>query len=326
MGPSPRARREAAMTSLVLDLETIRDPAIPPPEPRRCEHFEPSWRCACGAQRLAATPFCGCGEPRPEGAGVCGALLQGGCPRCGSATDVFLPPTFHRIVAIGYAILTDDLSIQTLNVTEALTDEESALRETFEYMGAASPRLVGWNSRGFDAPVLAARALALGIPFLWYYRGERGEDPRYRYVDRGHYDVKDVLGDHGAAKSASLDAVSKSIGLPGKVGVDGSMVGQMVAEGRIEEVCNYCACDVAQNTGILYRMELVRGRISVEHYRKLAWSLVREVDANPKLFALRGLIDTDRFCLGPSVLEEADRIYEEEREGSNLPNEEGVTT
>jgi hypothetical protein len=52
----------------------------------------------------------------------------------------------------------------------------------------------------------------------------------------------------------SLDDLCLSFGLPGKGGVDGSMVAGMVRAGRIDEVAAYCADDVRRVRAIYQRM------------------------------------------------------------------------
>lgn len=279
------------MSFLVYDLETIPDPRLPPPEPKRCNRPILNERQNIDCDHII-----------------------GGCPVCGQAPDVFLPPSFHQIVALGYARVSDTYELEEIDCMVADPalrvlagpvydthiagcDSEANLLTNFtEHLDAKNPTLVGWNSRGFDSPVVAARCLALGIPFPWYYRGQRN-GPRYRYSDAQHFDVKDFLGDHGGARSASLDAVAKSIGLPGKVGVDGSMVAGMVAAGELKAVADYCACDAAQTTGVFFRMQYVRGILSLKGYQDAAHGLVAEIVKNPRLVALRGGIDAARFWL-----------------------------
>jgi predicted PolB exonuclease-like 3'-5' exonuclease len=52
----------------------------------------------------------------------------------------------------------------------------------------------------------------------------------------------------------SLDDLCLAFGLPGKGGVDGSMVAGMVRSGRLEEVAAYCADDVRRVRAIYQRM------------------------------------------------------------------------
>ena len=89
----------------------------------------------------------------------------------------------------------------------------------------------------FDLPVIALRSLCHGVPLGWYYR-ER--NVRYRYSEEGHLDLCDWLADHGATRSGSLDAVARLIGLPGKVGVDGSQVEGLYRAGQLAAIQRYC--------------------------------------------------------------------------------------
>ena len=96
-------------------------------------------------------------------------------------------------------------------------------------------------------PVIAARCLRHGIAFGHYY-GSR--DVRYRFSPEGHLDLMDYLTDFGASRASRLDVIARSIGMPGKVGVEGKDVGPMVHAGKLAEVQAYCLCDVAQTTGV----------------------------------------------------------------------------
>ena len=109
---------------------------------------------------------------------------------------------------------------------------------------------------GFDLPVLASRCLRHGFPFRYYYQAR---DVRYRFSPDGHLDLMDFIADFGAARSSRLDVVAKLCGMPGKVGVDGKDVGPLVHAGRIEQVRNYCLCDVVQTAGVFLRVQLAAG-------------------------------------------------------------------
>lgn len=283
---------------LVHDLETITDPSLPLPSPKTCqEHLSfaiPSFIAENENQSV-----------HPREGEVCGVQLfdRSGliCPSCNIPPQPFLPASYHRIVCIGYAQVTSDFKIEGIEIIKTYSEDSGAeakgLTTVFEYLESLNPTLVGWNSRRFDVPVLAARGFLHGIPFPWYYKKPRQGDPRYRYDEDGHYDLKAYLSDYGACSPASLDVFAKSMGLPGKVGIDGSMVAQMVREGRISEVESYCACDVAQTTGVLFRTELLRGRISREEYQEAAYGLVLEIERNVLLSPLRDRIEMDRFML-----------------------------
>jgi hypothetical protein len=69
--------------------------------------------------------------------------------------------------------------------------------------------------------------------------------------------------------------MARLCGFPGKLGMDGADVATAVAAGRIDDVRNYCECDVL-NTYLLYqRFRLMRGEVDAGEYAR-ELSLVRE--------------------------------------------------
>jgi 3'-5' exonuclease len=74
----------------------------------------------------------------------------------------------------------------------------------------------------------------------------------------------DLLADHGAARSFSLDVAAKLIGLPGKLDAKGADVQGMVDAGRVEQVRAYCMQDVAQTAALFLRVQLLRGVLDAE--------------------------------------------------------------
>ena len=98
-----------------------------------------------------------------------------------------------------------------------------------------------------------AAGLRAGLDFGWYYRGD---GYRYRFSEEGHLDLCDVISDHGAAKMTSLDGAARTIGLPGKDGVDGSQVEGLWNAGELDSLRRYCLCDVAQTAFLFLRYRL----------------------------------------------------------------------
>ena len=113
---------------------------------------------------------------------------------------------------------------------------------------ANSDRLVTFNGRGFDLPVLrltAARTAGVK-PWTWCDSDRRRRFPDFRTKSMWHWDLLDLMTDHGAGTRFSLDSLCRSFGLPGKGDVDGSQVGEMVARGQMEQIACYCAEDTLQ--------------------------------------------------------------------------------
>jgi predicted PolB exonuclease-like 3'-5' exonuclease len=182
------------------------------------------------------------------------------------------PPTWaHRIVVIGCLWLDHHYKLKRLGVigevqAAGTPDQiEHALLEDFSrFVGRARPVLVTYNGRSFDLPVIALRSLCHGVSLGWYYREK---NVRYRYSEEGHLDLCDWLADHGATRSGSLDALARLIGLPGKVGVDGSQVEGLYRAGQLAAIQRYCLADVAQTALLFLRFRLLQGMLGNVEYQ-----------------------------------------------------------
>lgn len=231
--------------------------------------------------------------------------LPGVTPDTGSPAVTPFPPSWaHRIIVIGCLWLDHSYKLKRLGVVgdptggEGPPDQrERALLEDFSrFVGRARPVLVTYNGRSFDLPVIALRALCHGVSIGWYYR-ER--DVRYRYSEQGHLDLCDWLADHGATRSGSLDAVARLIGLPGKVGVDGSQVEGLYKAGQLASVQRYCLADVAQTALLFLRFRLLQGVLRIDQYQDATNALLDALAADGRVNDV--LEGTDRaHLLGPT--------------------------
>jgi predicted PolB exonuclease-like 3'-5' exonuclease len=186
----------------------------------------------------------------------------------------------HQIVAIGVLWFGEDYKVRRIGIIGEGKSEPEALVDFARFLDERRPDLVTYNGRGFDLPVIVARCLRHGIPMNHYYKSR---DVRYRFSPEGHLDLMDYIADFGAAKPAKLDIVAKLCGMPGKVGVDGKDVGPLVHQGRIEEVRNYCLCDVLQTAGVFLRVQLLRGELSRAQYLDAMTGLLESARADERL-------------------------------------------
>lgn len=107
----------------------------------------------------------------------------------------------------------------------------------------------------------------------------------------------DYVADFGAAKSSRLDIVAKLCGMPGKVGVAGQDVGPMVHAGRIDEVRNYCLCDVVQTAGVFLRVQLIRGELDIDAYRQAMRGLIEIIRTDSRLAAVSKGLNEPRLLV-----------------------------
>jgi predicted PolB exonuclease-like 3'-5' exonuclease len=157
-----------------------------------------------------------------------------------------LCPPLARVVCVGLMALESGRSVayaDTLPGTEA-----TILRQANDALSKAA-RIVTFNGRCFDLPVLIHRSLINGIrPASRLVAAAR----EYRYRPSVHIDVRDLFTFFGAASVGTLRAYALGYGLPDpKAHGDGAEVAALVASGRVEELKTYCLGDV-ETTATLY--------------------------------------------------------------------------
>jgi predicted PolB exonuclease-like 3'-5' exonuclease len=113
---------------------------------------------------------------------------------------------------------------------------------------AGAMRIITWNGRGFDMPLLGLRAMTLRVPWVfWHEQRHRYENYKKMLV---HYDMADQLSDLGGSPRLGLDDVCMMLGLPGKYDLHGSQVGKWWAQDP-QRVVQYCIEDV-WHTWLIY--------------------------------------------------------------------------
>jgi len=177
----------------------------------------------------------------------------------------FQPAHLQRIVAISVALRQGE-GFRCWSLGEEGSDEAELVRRFFDGIEKYRPIIVSWNGGGFDLPVLHYRALIHGVqaPRYWdtghFDRETKWDNYLGRYQFR-HTDLMDVLALYSGRQNAPLHEIALLLGLPGKLGMDGSMVADAFAAGRLPEIRAYCETDVL-NTWLVYlRFQLMRGQL-----------------------------------------------------------------
>lgn len=175
--------------------------------------------------------------------------------------NTFPRQPFHKVVAISFIeadiesgangsesyIIKDIRSGGTEN-----SSEEEIIKGFFTHLSKKMYRLISYNGRTFDLPVLKYRAMKYGIPVPWLYKsGDKWNNYNQRYSLDWHCDLLEAFSDFGASARCKMNEICAIMGIPGKIGVDGSQVAPMFDQGRIKEIRDYCETDVI-NTFLLY--------------------------------------------------------------------------
>ncbi|HYK24620.1 MAG TPA: 3'-5' exonuclease [Steroidobacteraceae bacterium] len=182
--------------------------------------------------------------------------------------EEFLPLGFHRIVAIS-CLLRSREGLKLWSLGEPGSREAELVERFFDGIERYGPVLVSWNGSGFDLPVLHYRALKAGVQAPRYWEtGEEDASFRYKtYLSRYHWqhiDLMEVLSNFQYRARASLADTAALLGLPGKLGFDGSRVWDAWLAGEIVRIRRYCETDVLNTFLIYLRFEVLRGHISRE--------------------------------------------------------------
>jgi predicted PolB exonuclease-like 3'-5' exonuclease len=207
------------------------------------------------------------------------------------------PPLYaHRPIVIGVLWLDDMYMFRRLGVIGEDRDEAGMLGDFSTFADQYRPHLVTYNGRSFDLPVIALRCLRFGLSMRFFFQDK---DYRYRFSDTGHIDLYDFLSEHGAARVGSLDAIARVIGLPGKVGVDGSQVEGLYNAGQLQTIKHYCLADVAQTAFLFLRWRLLQGELDANGYRRAAGTLLAALEADGRVQPVLERIDRARLLLQP---------------------------
>ena len=203
--------------------------------------------------------------------------------------NAFPRQPFHKVVAISF--LEADIEymgsggeayvLRELRTGgEASFDEEMLLKGFFQHFERQRPRLVSFNGRGFDLPVLKYRAMAHGISAPWLYSaGDKWNSYQSRYSADWHCDLLEVLSDFGASSRGKLNEICAVLGFPGKFGVDGSKVATMFDAGKVQEIRDYCETDVLNTYLVYLRLMQHKGTLSTDNYNHALADIIALIEA-----------------------------------------------
>src|SRR5262249_38153642 len=143
----------------------------------------------------------------------------------------FLPVTFQYPIAVCVLRVAPDFTLQALACLDAPDFRPTEMVRKF-WLGVAryKAKLVTFNGRGFDLPLLELAAFRYGLSARDHFLNSRN-----RFAGN-HIDLFDWLSNYGACRlSGGLDLLAKMLGKPGKMGVTGDQVYQMYRDGRLQE-------------------------------------------------------------------------------------------
>ncbi len=186
----------------------------------------------------------------------------------------FLPLPFHKIVAISAVIADDYGMFKKVNSLNG-NDEKALIVDFLKFINSHQPKLVSFNGRSFDMPLLMIRALRYNLSCEAYYEVEnrdlnknKWENYRSRYSDRFHVDLLDHIGEFGAVRGLKLDHLCTMAGLPGKYDVSGDQVMELFYKNELDKIKQYCESDVLNTYWLYLKYELLKGNLTAIDYAR----------------------------------------------------------
>ena len=178
----------------------------------------------------------------------------------------FLPVTFQIPIAVCVLRIGSDYTLQNLSCLDAPQFRPRKIVDHF-WIGMNSYRskyrdrikLVTYNGRGFDLPLLEMAAFRYGVSCRDHFTVGR------KRFDGWHLDLMEWFTNYGGYRMVGgLNLLSKLLGKPGKMDVQGDMVYQLHQAGKIQEINDYCMFDTLDTYFVLLRTRVLTGELTLE--------------------------------------------------------------
>jgi predicted PolB exonuclease-like 3'-5' exonuclease len=186
----------------------------------------------------------------------------------------FIPHTYQIPITIVVAKVRKDLSLIDIASLDEPHFRPHVMTERFwrGWDHYKAPTLVTFNGRGFDLPLLELSAYRYGLSVKdWYGSSDSPyKQPRNRYNIQSHLDLHEWLTNFGSTWfRGGLNLAAHYLSKPGKMDVQGDMVQDLYESKRLQEISDYCRCDVLDTYFVFLRYQLCIGRIDRGEERDL---------------------------------------------------------
>jgi 3'-5' exonuclease len=183
----------------------------------------------------------------------------------------FVPYTFQLPISIVVAKVDAEFNLLDLKSLDEPEFRPHVMTKHFwtGWERYGQPTLVTFNGRQFDIPLLELAAFRFGISIPKWFRGEKSSN-RNRYNQGSHLDLQELLTNFGATYFAGgLNLAANSLGKPGKMDVQGCMVQDLYDQNNLQEISDYCRCDVLDTYFVFLRCMVLTGELTLDREQEL---------------------------------------------------------
>jgi predicted PolB exonuclease-like 3'-5' exonuclease len=186
----------------------------------------------------------------------------------------FIPYTFQVPISVAVGKISADYRLLDIAVLDEPQFRPHVITEHFwrGWERYRRPTLVSFNGRTFDIPLLELAAFRYGLSLPgWFNLGAKSfEQYRNRYNLDAHIDLQELLTNFGSTRfNGGLNLAANLLGKPGKMDVQGAMVQDMFDAGQIQEINDYCRCDLLDTYFVFLRTRVVCGDLTLDEEQGL---------------------------------------------------------
>jgi predicted PolB exonuclease-like 3'-5' exonuclease len=173
----------------------------------------------------------------------------------------FINVAFQIPVAVCVVKVANDFSLQAITRLDAPQFRSKEIVRKF-WLGVGMyerAKLVTFNGRGFDLPMLELAAFRHGFSLRDYCQKSRNR------FQGNHLDLFDWMTNYGAARlMGGLNLLAKMLGKPGKMEMAGDQVYGLFREGRLQDINDYCMFDTLDTYFVFLRTRVMTGDLAPE--------------------------------------------------------------
>jgi predicted PolB exonuclease-like 3'-5' exonuclease len=180
---------------------------------------------------------------------------------------------FHQIICISFLLCEiehtqdgENYIIKKIKTGGINGENEKEILEQFcNFLQKHKPRLISFNGKTFDLPVIQYRSMMHQIPCPWLHSKEIS----YKFNHDPHCDLIDAFSNFGSSARVKMSEICALLNIPCKQSGSGNEVLDMYNSGQIQKICTYCQEDVICTYMLYLYYQMHNGKIQLRLFHRL---------------------------------------------------------